>query len=111
MPVSMPSRCPELQSPRVFCVQPDLIFSPERDAARQPAETTTGRNALLLRLGVREDACEDVLNPGGRDWVEPAVKLRRRVWFCPAANGRPPLHDASTCQGAWTSLSADSAEL
>ena len=44
------------------------MFSPERDVVRQPGEVTTGCNERLQRLGLREDVCEAVLNPGaGRE--------------------------------------------
>ena len=56
------------------CVQPDLVFSPNRDGVRRPNEATTGRNALLLRLGLPEDVCQDALNPGER----PRLRLRAR---------------------------------
>ena len=43
----------------------DPVFQPILDAKRQPqAGTAAGGNETLLRLGVREDVCQDVLNPG-----------------------------------------------
>ena len=44
--------------------QEDTVYSLERDAARLPGEETTGSNVVLQRLGIQEDVCKDVLNPG-----------------------------------------------
>ncbi len=62
-------------------MQPDLVFSSERDGVRRPSEAVTGRNAMLLRLGLAEDVCRDVLNPGEHPRAHLRVRYRI-VGFC-----------------------------
>jgi len=42
----------------------DPAYQPATDANRPPAPATAQPNPQLLRLGVREDVCQGLLNPG-----------------------------------------------
>lgn len=44
--------------------QEDPVFCTQRDAERGADEAVAGCNRQLMKWGVREDVCQDVLNPG-----------------------------------------------